>query len=111
MMPTTHKEFKPEDLERGLKNKHYKKFERQQMILDYARYCLMKHEIKRKAGFFDKKNNIFEEHKEGVCEYCGGDIKIRNPTGKCDHLYYPENVNQNYPEQSEGQRKDKTDCR
>ena len=27
------------------------------------------------------------------CEYCGGDIKIRNPMGNCDHLYYPENVN------------------
>ena len=27
------------------------------------------------------------------CEYCGGDIETRNPTGKCDHLYYPENVN------------------
>jgi len=25
------------------------------------------------------------------CKYCGGDIEIRNPTGKCDHLYYPEN--------------------
>jgi hypothetical protein len=29
----------------------------------------------------------------GKCKYCGGDIEIRNPTGKCDHLYYPENVN------------------
>ena len=29
------------------------------------------------------------------CEYCGGDKEIRNPTGKCDHLYYPENVNKN----------------
>jgi len=29
----------------------------------------------------------------GVCEYCGGPIKIRNPKGNCDHLYYPENVN------------------
>ena len=27
------------------------------------------------------------------CTYCGRLIKIRNPTGKCDHLYYPENVN------------------
>jgi len=25
------------------------------------------------------------------CKYCGGDIEIRNPTGHCDHLYYPEN--------------------
>lgn len=27
-----------------------------------------------------------------ICTKCGGSIKIRNPTGKCDHLYYPENV-------------------
>lgn len=26
------------------------------------------------------------------CPNCGGDIAIRNPTGKCDHLRYPENV-------------------
>lgn len=25
------------------------------------------------------------------CFHCGGDKTIRNPTGKCDHLYYPEN--------------------
>lgn len=24
------------------------------------------------------------------CEHCGGDLKIRNPMGICDHLYYPE---------------------
>lgn len=27
------------------------------------------------------------------CPYCGGDIWIRNPTGHCDHLHYPDNVN------------------
>jgi hypothetical protein len=26
------------------------------------------------------------------CPNCGGLISVRNPTGKCDHLYYPENV-------------------
>ena len=26
----------------------------------------------------------------GICSDCGGLIRIRNPTGKCDHLYYPE---------------------
>jgi hypothetical protein len=26
------------------------------------------------------------------CPNCGGDIAIRNPTGKCDHLYYPDNI-------------------
>lgn len=25
------------------------------------------------------------------CKHCGGLIKIRNPKGYCDHLYYPEN--------------------
>lgn len=25
------------------------------------------------------------------CNHCGGSIEIRNPTGECDHLYYPEN--------------------
>ena len=29
----------------------------------------------------------------GLCDYCGLPIKIRNPSGNCDHLYYPENVN------------------
>ena len=29
--------------------------------------------------------------KEKICPDCNGLIKIRNPTGKCDHLYYPEN--------------------
>jgi hypothetical protein len=25
------------------------------------------------------------------CKHCGYDISIRNPSGFCDHLYYPEN--------------------
>lgn len=25
------------------------------------------------------------------CKCCGGDVKVRNPKGYCDHLYYPEN--------------------
>ena len=24
------------------------------------------------------------------CPHCGGDKAIRNPTGTCDHLYYPD---------------------
>ena len=28
---------------------------------------------------------------ERKCPHCKGSIVIRNPTGKCDHLYYPEN--------------------
>src|SRR3990167_9397448 len=27
---------------------------------------------------------------EERCQHCGGDIKIRNPKGYCDHLHYPE---------------------
>jgi len=26
-----------------------------------------------------------------ICEHCGMDIAIRNPSGYCDHLYYPDN--------------------
>lgn len=25
-----------------------------------------------------------------ICPNCNGPIAIRNPTGKCDHLYWPE---------------------
>ena len=25
-----------------------------------------------------------------ICKHCGGQIAIRNPTGRCDHLYWPE---------------------
>ena len=31
-------------------------------------------------------------NQEKICPNCGGLIKIRNPTGECDHLYYPENL-------------------
>ena len=29
---------------------------------------------------------------EGICKHCGGEIRIRNPTGKCDHLYWPDEL-------------------
>ena len=29
---------------------------------------------------------------ERLCKHCGGEVRIRNPTGKCDHLYWPENL-------------------
>ena len=25
-----------------------------------------------------------------ICKHCGGEISIRNPTGNCDHLYWPD---------------------
>ena len=28
-----------------------------------------------------------------TCDHCGGPIAIRNPSGYCDHLYYPECCN------------------
>ncbi len=30
-------------------------------------------------------------HEEKGCKHCKMDIAIRNPSGFCDHLYYPEN--------------------
>lgn len=26
------------------------------------------------------------------CKHCGGEIAKRNPTGHCDHLYWPDNL-------------------
>lgn len=25
-----------------------------------------------------------------TCKHCGGEIAARNPTGTCDHLYWPD---------------------
>jgi len=27
--------------------------------------------------------------KEYICKHCKGDLRVRNPMGNCDHLYYP----------------------
>lgn len=27
-----------------------------------------------------------------ICIYCGGPKAIRNPTGNCDHLYWPDMI-------------------
>ena len=35
------------------------------------------------------------EKPEEKYKCCGGDIKVRNPKGYCDHLYYPENCDGN----------------
>ena len=33
----------------------------------------------------------FEQHDPTkICKHCGGPIEIRNPTGQCDHLYWPD---------------------
>lgn len=28
----------------------------------------------------------------GKCKHCGEPIAIRNPSGHCDHLFWPENL-------------------
>ena len=25
-----------------------------------------------------------------ICKHCGGSVALRNPSGKCDHLYWPD---------------------
>lgn len=27
-----------------------------------------------------------------VCAHCGGEVRFRNPSGHCDHLFWPENL-------------------
>jgi hypothetical protein len=27
-----------------------------------------------------------------LCKHCGGPIATRNPTGTCDHLFWPDNL-------------------
>jgi hypothetical protein len=34
---------------------------------------------------------ITDREQTGQCFHCLGKLAIRNPTGYCDHLYYPEN--------------------
>lgn len=38
-----------------------------------------------------KDKDSFVEFDKRVCNHCGGKVAIRNPSGGCDHLYYPEN--------------------
>lgn len=35
-------------------------------------------------------DDVTAQAKEGICPACLGPIAIRNPTGTCDHLYWPE---------------------
>jgi hypothetical protein len=44
------------------------------------------------------ENNTTPEAGDTICPRCGGDTAIRNPTGQCDHLYYPDNVSVPTPE-------------
>lgn len=27
-----------------------------------------------------------------ICAHCGGEIAVRNPTGNCDHIFFPDNL-------------------
>ena len=36
-------------------------------------------------------NKEFTIPKEHICDHCHGDIRIHNPSGFCNHIYYPEN--------------------
>lgn len=29
---------------------------------------------------------------DDICIYCGGPKSVRNPTGNCDHLYWPDMI-------------------
>ena len=40
----------------------------------------------------DEYREAYDKVIKGVCPRCDGAIEIRNPTGKCDHLKYPENL-------------------
>lgn len=35
-------------------------------------------------------NNFGTLPKINICEHCNGDINIANPTGTCNHVYYPD---------------------
>jgi hypothetical protein len=47
-----------------------------------------KERLKNFRQFVEERRKI---HNLNICKHCGGDIRIRNPKGFCDHLYYPEN--------------------
>jgi len=32
------------------------------------------------------------QNDEPKCKHCGGPIAVRNPTGHCDHLYWPDEL-------------------
>jgi len=52
--------------------------------------------LKGKVDTINNAEGLYElfelTQEQTLCPNCGGKIEIRNPTGRCDHLYYPENV-------------------
>jgi len=39
----------------------------------------------------DKRGRFIKAPEVKLCEHCFYDLSIRNPSGFCDHLYFPEN--------------------
>ena len=37
------------------------------------------------------KYGSIHDEKDCSCPHCGGSVHIANPTGKCNHVYYPDN--------------------
>lgn len=37
--------------------------------------------------------HLTAEEQQELCILCHKPVAIRNPTGHCDHLYYPDNLN------------------
>ena len=50
-------------------------------------YCL---ECYKTCDLYIKPKKEKKLPKQFICPHCKGDIRIRNPKGYCDHLYYPE---------------------
>ena len=55
--------------------------------------CPLSHAVPVKERGEEGIKMDIEKVGKDLCPYCAGPIAIRNPTGKCDHLYYPDYVN------------------
>ena len=51
----------------------------------------MKQKIIIKATPDGQDSYFYGKWKDDMCKHCDEDIRLRNPSGYCDHLYYPEN--------------------
>ncbi len=63
------------------------------------------------GNYYNLKDNTYnwspcmlEKVEENICKHCGGDVGIRNPSGYCDHLCYPENCDICSGKKVEGQK-------
>ena len=48
--------------------------------------------VKGTIETLEKMEEALRVGEDKKCPICGESASIRNPTGKCDHLYYPENL-------------------